>query len=81
MYDVIQILGERWSYVYSSMFYGEWKYDKDNKILSTVNEVHFDIKEIDDKISELEAETQKPEFDPAISNALLYLHKIKEKIG
>ena len=81
MYDVIQILGERWSYVYSSMFYGEWGYDKDNKVLSTTNEVHFDIEEINNKIAELESETQRPDFDPAISNALLYLYKIKEKIG
>jgi hypothetical protein len=81
MYDVIQILGERWSYVYSSIFYGEWGYDKDTKILSTTNQVSFDIKEIDNKIIELETESQRPDSDPAIGRALLYLYKIKEKIG
>ena len=34
--------------------------------------------EINNKIAELESETQRPDFDPAISNALLYLYKIKE---
>jgi hypothetical protein len=81
MYDVIQILGERWSYVYSSMFYGEWSYNKETKMLSTTNEISFDIKEIEDRIAELELEYQNPNADPAISHALVYLYKIKEKIG
>jgi hypothetical protein len=81
MNDVIQILGERWTYVYSSMYYGEWGYDNNTNILSTINQVSFLPSEIDQKIAELEEDSKRPEADPAIYAALAYLQKIKEKIG
>lgn len=81
MNDVIRILGERWTYVYASMYYGTWGYDKDNQILSTINEVSFSPEEIDQKIAELEEDLKRSDSDPATYAALAYLQKIKEKIG
>jgi|694.fasta_scaffold03204_25 hypothetical protein len=81
MNDVIQILGERWTYVYSSMYYGLWDYNKESQVLSTNNQVSFSIEEIDQKILELEEESKHPNTDPSVFVALAYLQKIKQKIG
>ena len=81
MNDVIRILGERWTYVYSSMYYGNWGYDKNTQILSTTNKVAFSESEIDEKIAELEESLKNSDSDPATYAAWSYLQKIKEKLG
>jgi hypothetical protein len=81
MNDVIKILGERWTYVYSSLYYGLWEYDKENNELKTENTVSFLISEIDQRIEEVKKELEKPDADLSYQAALDYLYKIKEKLG
>jgi hypothetical protein len=81
MNDVIKILGERWTYVYSSLYYGLWEYDKETHDLKTENTVSFLISEIDQRIEEVKKELEKPDADLSYQSALDYLYKIKEKLG
>ena len=81
MNDVIKILGERWTYVYSSLYYGLWEYNKETHDLKTENTVSFLISEIDQRIEEVKKELEKPEADLSYQAALDYLYKIKEKLG
>lgn len=82
MNDVIKILGERWTYVYSAMFYGNWGYNKDNNEFTSNNMVSFSLTEIDDKIAELESYIDPSDPNSGeIQNAISYLRKIKDKIG
>lgn len=82
MNDVIKILGERWTYVYSAMGYGNWGYNKDNNEFTSNNMVSFSPTEIDDKIAELENSIDFTSPDSIeTQNAISYLRKIKEKIG
>jgi hypothetical protein len=81
MNDVIKILGERWTYVYSSLYYGLWEYNKETHELKTENTVSFLISEIDQRIEEINKELENPDADPAYQASLEYLYKIKEKLG
>jgi hypothetical protein len=81
MNDVIKILGERWTYVYSSLYYGLWEYDKETHELKTENTVSFLISEIDQRIEEIKKELENPDADPSYQAALDYLYKIKEKLN
>jgi hypothetical protein len=81
MNDVIKILGERWTYVYSSLYYGLWEYNKETHDLKTENTVSFLISEIDQRIEEVKKELEKPEADLSYQAALDYLYKIKEKLN
>jgi hypothetical protein len=81
MNDVIKILGERWTYVYSSLYYGLWEYNKETHDLKTENTVSFLISEIDQRIEEVKKELEKPDVDLSYQAALDYLYKIKEKLG
>ena len=81
MNDVIKILGERWTYVYSSLYYGLWEYNKETHDLKTENTVSFLISEIDQRIEEVKKELEKPDVDISYQAALDYLYKIKEKLG
>jgi hypothetical protein len=82
MNDIIKILGERWTYVYSAMGYGNWGYNKDNNSFTSNNTVSFSPTEIDDKIAELESGLDPKDPSSAeLQTAILYLRKIKDKIG
>jgi hypothetical protein len=81
MNDVIKILGERWTYVYSSLYYGLWDYNTENHELKTENTVSFLISEIDQRIEEIKKELENPDADPSYQAALDYLYKIKEKLN
>jgi hypothetical protein len=81
MNDVIRILGERWTYVYSSIYYGLWSYNNETKELNTSNVVSFSKEEIQDKIEELKTLTLNPDCDPSVHTALTYMLKIQEKIN
>jgi hypothetical protein len=81
MNDIIRILGERWTYVYSSIYYGIWSYNNETKELTTSNVVSFSKEEIQEKIEELETLAKQPECDPSVHTALTYMLKIKEKIN
>jgi hypothetical protein len=81
MNDIIRILGERWTYVYSSIYYGIWSYNNETKELTTSNVVSFSKEEIQEKIEELENLAKQPECDPSVHAALTYMLKIKEKIN
>lgn len=80
MNDVIQILGERWTYVYSSMYYGLWEYNKETNVLSTNNQVSFTPEELNKMIEDLEEEAKRPDADSNITSAIKYLQKIQEKL-
>jgi hypothetical protein len=81
MNDVIKILGERWTYVYSSLYYGLWEYDKETHDLKTENTVSFLISEIDQRIEEIQKDIDNGNTDLALQAAIEYLYKIKEKLG
>lgn len=81
MNDVIRILGERWTYVYSSLYYGIWDYNNATKDLTTSNVVSLSKEEIQAKIEELENLTKQPDSDPNVHAALTYMLKIQEKIN
>jgi hypothetical protein len=81
MNDVIKILGERWTYVYSSLYYGLWEYNKETHDLKTENTVSFLISEIDQRIEEIQKDIDNGNTDLALQAAIEYLYKIKEKLG
>lgn len=81
MNDVIRILGERWTYVYSSLYYGIWDYNNATKELTTSNVVSLSKEEIQAKIEELENLAKQPDCDPNVHAALTYMLKIQEKIN
>jgi hypothetical protein len=81
MNDVIKILGERWTYVYSSLYYGLWEYDKETHDLKTENTVSFLISEIDQRIEEIQKDIDNRNTDLSLQAAIEYLYKIKEKLG
>jgi hypothetical protein len=81
MNDVIKILGERWTYVYSSLYYGLWEYDKETHDLKTENTVSFLISEIDQRIEEIQKDIDNGNTDLSLQAAIEYLYKIKEKLG
>ena len=81
MNDVIRILGERWTYVYSSLYYGIWDYNNATKELTTSNVVSLSKEEIQAKIEELENLAKQPDSDPNVHAALTYMLKIQEKIN
>jgi hypothetical protein len=81
MNDVIKILGERWTYVYSSLYYGLWEYNKETHDLKTENTVSFLISEIDQRIEEIQKDIDNGNTDLSLQAAIEYLYKIKEKLG
>jgi hypothetical protein len=79
MMNVIDILGERWLYVYSSTQYGVFSYE-DNNLKSENNLVVYSD-EIQSKIDEISAIVEHVEDKQPYYDALKFMNKIQEKLN
>lgn len=76
--NVIDILGERWLYIYSSTQYGVFSYE-DNELKSENNVIVYPD-EIQSKIDEISAIVEHVEDKQAYYDALKFMNKIQEKL-
>jgi hypothetical protein len=79
MMNVIDILGERWLYVYSSTQYGVFSYE--NNELKSENNLIVHSDEIQSKIDEISAIVEHVEDKQAYYDALKFMNKIQEKLN
>ena len=77
--NVIDILGERWLYVYSSTQYGVFSYE--NNELKSENNLIVHSDEIQSKIDEISAIVEHVEDKQAYYDALKFMNKIQEKLN
>jgi hypothetical protein len=79
MMNVIDILGERWLYVYSSTQYGIFSYEDNN--LKSENNLVIYSDEIQSKIDEISAIVEHVEDKQPYYDALKFMNKIQEKLN
>jgi hypothetical protein len=79
MMNVIDILGERWLYVYSSTQYGVFSYE--NNELKSENNIMIYPDEIQSKIDEISVIVEHVEDKQPYYDALKFMNKIQEKLN
>jgi|TARA_R110000868_G_scaffold167772_3_gene402230 hypothetical protein len=78
MMNVIDILGDRWLYVYSTTQYGVFSYE--NNELKSENNLVIHSDEIQSKIDEISAIVEHVEDKQTYYDALKFMNKIQEKL-